>query len=118
MLVVLIAALFYLAGTGLFMWARKQGRRALFTAAEKVMVAVVAAEIAAIAAEIATIGFPSGLGRTRTMMCWPGSAGVSSSIVPSMATTVTATPTDPTKAGWPTLFAVHGGPAAGSAVSR
>lgn len=38
-----IAALFYLAGTGLFVWARRQGARALFTAKEKIVVGVVSA---------------------------------------------------------------------------
>ncbi len=40
---IFIAALFYLAGTGLFVWARKQANREIFTAAEKVIVAVVTA---------------------------------------------------------------------------
>jgi arginine:ornithine antiporter/lysine permease len=40
---VFIAALFYLAGTALFMWARKQGDRRLFTRTEMVLVGVVVA---------------------------------------------------------------------------
>jgi arginine:ornithine antiporter / lysine permease len=39
---VLVAGLFYLVGTALFGWARKENQQPLFTAAEKVMVAVVA----------------------------------------------------------------------------
>jgi arginine:ornithine antiporter/lysine permease len=38
-----IAALFYLAGTALFVWARVQGRRTLFTSREKLLVGLVTA---------------------------------------------------------------------------
>ena len=40
---VLIAGLFYLAGTGLFVWARVENHKPVFTAPEKVVVGVVAA---------------------------------------------------------------------------
>lgn len=40
---IFVAGLFYLAGTGMFVWARKQAGRPLFTKAELVVVAVVAA---------------------------------------------------------------------------
>jgi len=39
---VLVAGLFYLAGTGFFVWARKESRQVVFTAVEKVLVGVVA----------------------------------------------------------------------------
>jgi arginine:ornithine antiporter/lysine permease len=40
---VLVAGLFYLAGTAFFVWARKEGQQVLFPASEKVLVGVVAA---------------------------------------------------------------------------
>ena len=40
---VLVAGLFYMVGTALFVWARKEGGKALFTGAEKILVGVVAA---------------------------------------------------------------------------
>jgi arginine:ornithine antiporter/lysine permease len=40
---VLVAGLFYLLGTALFAWARKESRQQLFTSAERVLVGVVAA---------------------------------------------------------------------------
>ncbi|KRF07963.1 arginine-ornithine antiporter [Nocardioides sp. Soil777] len=40
---VLVAGLFYMVGTALFVWARKEGGKALFTGTEKILVGVVAA---------------------------------------------------------------------------
>ena len=39
----LVAALFYLVGTALYLWARVESRKPVFTTVEKVLVAVVAA---------------------------------------------------------------------------
>lgn len=50
---VLVAALFYLAGTALFVWARRETKQVVFTAAEKVLVGVVA--IAAVAAVVGLV---------------------------------------------------------------
>jgi arginine:ornithine antiporter/lysine permease len=52
---VLVAGLFYLAGTALFVWARKESRKPLFTAVETVLVGVVA-----VLAIVAVIGFAQG----------------------------------------------------------
>jgi arginine:ornithine antiporter/lysine permease len=52
---VFVAALFYLAGTGLFVWARKQAQRALFTSVERVLVGVVTATSA-----VAVLGLAQG----------------------------------------------------------
>jgi arginine:ornithine antiporter/lysine permease len=52
---VLVAGLFYLAGTALFAWARKESRKPLFTAVEGMLVGVVA-----ILAILAVIGFAQG----------------------------------------------------------
>lgn len=40
---VLVAGLFYMVGTALFVWARREGGKALFTGTEKILVGVVAA---------------------------------------------------------------------------
>jgi len=52
---VLVAGLFYLAGTALYVWARKESRQVIFTAIEKVLVGVVVALSVA-----AVIGFVQG----------------------------------------------------------
>jgi arginine:ornithine antiporter/lysine permease len=52
---VLVAGLFYLVGTALFAWARRESHQVLFTAAEKVAVGVVA-----LLAVVAVIGFAQG----------------------------------------------------------
>ena len=52
---VLVAGLFYLAGTAFYVWARKESRQVVFTAVEKVLVGVVAALSVA-----AVIGFVQG----------------------------------------------------------
>jgi arginine:ornithine antiporter / lysine permease len=52
---VLVAGLFYLAGTALFVWARRESRKPLFTAVEAVLVGVVAT-----LAILAVIGFAQG----------------------------------------------------------
>jgi arginine:ornithine antiporter / lysine permease len=52
---VFVAALFYLAGTGLFVWARKQAGRALFTSVERVIVGVVS-----VTAVVAVVGLAQG----------------------------------------------------------
>jgi arginine:ornithine antiporter/lysine permease len=52
---VFVAALFYLAGTGLFVWARKQAHQALFTSVERVLVGVVTATSA-----VAVLGLAQG----------------------------------------------------------
>lgn len=52
---VFVAALFYLAGTGLFVWARKQSGRALLTSVERVLVGIVSAT-----AVVAVIGLVQG----------------------------------------------------------
>ncbi len=52
---VLVAALFYLVGTALFVWARKETEQVIFTAVEKVLVGVVA-----ITSVVAIVGFVQG----------------------------------------------------------
>lgn len=52
---VLVAGLFYLAGTAFFVWARKESKQVVFTAVEKVLVGVVVALSVA-----AVIGFVQG----------------------------------------------------------
>ena len=52
---VLIAALFYLVGTGLFVWARTEQHKPVFTSVERVLVAVVTA-----ASVAAVVGFVQG----------------------------------------------------------
>ena len=52
---VFVAALFYLAGTGLFVWARKQAGRVLFTSGERILVGVVSATAA-----VAVLGLVQG----------------------------------------------------------
>jgi arginine:ornithine antiporter/lysine permease len=52
---VLVAGLFYLVGTALFVWARKESKQVIFTAVEKVLVGVVVALSVA-----AVIGFAQG----------------------------------------------------------
>jgi arginine:ornithine antiporter / lysine permease len=52
---VLVAGLFYLAGTAFYVWARKESRQVVFTAIEKVLVGVVVALSVA-----AVIGFVQG----------------------------------------------------------
>jgi arginine:ornithine antiporter/lysine permease len=52
---VLVAGLFYLAGTVFYVWARKESREVVFTAIEKVLVGVVVALSVA-----AVIGFVQG----------------------------------------------------------
>ncbi len=52
---VLVAGLFYLAGTALFVWARRESRQRIFTAAEGVLVGVVA-----VLAVAAVVGFVQG----------------------------------------------------------
>lgn len=52
---VLVAGLFYMVGTALFVWARREGGQPLFTGVEKVMVGVVAA-----ASVLAVIGLVQG----------------------------------------------------------
>jgi arginine:ornithine antiporter / lysine permease len=52
---ILVAGLFYLAGTAFFVWARKESRQVVFTAIEKVLVGVVVALSVA-----AVIGFVQG----------------------------------------------------------
>ncbi len=51
----LIAALFYLAGTALFVWARRQARQKIFRGVEPVLVGVVA-----VGAAVAVVGLVSG----------------------------------------------------------
>jgi arginine:ornithine antiporter / lysine permease len=52
---VLVAGLFYLVGTGFYVWARKESRQVVFTAVEKVLVGVVA-----ILSVAAVVGFVQG----------------------------------------------------------